>query len=71
MYHIIFSHSSVNGHLGYFHALTNVTGAAVNIGVPVSFELEFSLDICPGVGFLDHMVVVTCACRRLDNLEVT
>ena len=36
LYHIFFIHSSVNGHLGYFHALVTVNSAAVNIGRQVS-----------------------------------
>ena len=30
--------------------------AAVDTGMHVSFQLEFSLDVCPGVGLLDHMI---------------
>ena len=37
--------------------LAIVSGAAVNIGVHVSFGLLFSPDICPGVELLDHMVM--------------
>ena len=58
MYHIIFIHLSVDGHLGYFHVLGIVNSAAVNIGVHLSFKLWFSLDVCPGVGLMDHMVAL-------------
>ena len=50
MYHIFFILSSVDGHLGCFPVLAIVYSTAVNI------ELWFSLDICPLVGLLDHMV---------------
>ena len=59
MYHIFFIHSSLGGHLGYFHVLVVVNSAAKNIGVHVSkFELWFCPGICPGVGLLGHMVVL-------------
>ena len=37
MYHIIFIHLSVDGHLGSFHVLTIVSSVAMNIRVHVSF----------------------------------
>ena len=57
LYYIFFNHSSFNGHLGFFPVLAIVKSAAMNIGGMYLFELEFCLDICPGVGLLDHMVI--------------
>ena len=59
-YHIIFIHSSVEGHLGCFHFLTTVISAVMNIGVHVSFLIKIFifLDICPGVKLLDHMLLL-------------
>ena len=34
---IFFYHSSVSGHLGYFHVLATVYSAAMNTGLHVSF----------------------------------
>ena len=39
MYHIFFIHSSVDGHLVYFHGLAIVHSAAMNTGVHVSFQI--------------------------------
>ena len=58
MYHIFFIHSPVHEHLGCFQVLAIVNSVAVNMGVHVSFELELSSDVYPGVGFLDHTVTL-------------
>ena len=39
MYHIFFTHSSVDGYFGYFHVLVIVSSAAVNTGVHVAFQM--------------------------------
>ena len=58
MYHIFFNHSSDNRHLGFLHVLAIINSAAMNIGVHVSFLLEFSTDIYLGRELLDHMVAL-------------
>ena len=40
IYHILFIHSSVDGHLGCFHVLPNVNCAAMNTGVHVCFWIR-------------------------------
>ena len=47
IFHIFFIHSSVNGHLGYFHDLAIVNSAAMNIGVHVSFWIRVSYGYMP------------------------
>ena len=41
MYHILFIHSSVDGHLGCFHVSTTVNSAAMNIGVHIFLNYSF------------------------------
>ena len=58
MYQIFSIHFSADGHLGYYHVLAIVNCSAMNSGMRVSFELWFSLGICPVVGLLSHIVVL-------------
>ena len=43
-----------------------LNSAAMNTGMHVSFELQFSPDTCPGVGLLDHMVLSYILCNLLS-----
>ena len=57
-YHIVFTHSSVDGDLRCFHILAIVNNAAKwALDCLYLFKLVFFLDIFPGVELLGHMVV--------------
>ena len=49
-YQNIFIHSSVNGHLGFFHVLAIVNSAAMNSGILVSFPILVSSGYMPSSG---------------------
>ena len=57
---IFFIHSPVDGHIGCFLILTIVNNATMNIEGHVSFQISGFLDVLiyPGVGLVDHMVVL-------------
>ena len=50
MYHSFFIHSSVDGHLGGFHALAIVNSAAMNNGIHMSFSILVSSGFMPRSG---------------------
>ena len=50
MYHIFLMHSSIDGHLGCFHALAIVNSAAVNMWVRVSFSVKVLSGYVPKSG---------------------
>ena len=58
LYHNFFIHSSVSGHLGYFHALAIVNSAAMSNGIHVSFSILISSWHMPRSGLLGHMMVL-------------
>ena len=72
MYHDFFIHSSVDGHLGCFHALTIVNSAAVDNGMHVSFSILVSSGYMPrsGIagsygGFISSVLRNLCASSSL------
>ena len=53
MYHSLFIHSSVDGHLGCFHVLAVVCSAAINNGIHVSLSVLVSSGYMPRSGIAE------------------
>ena len=49
-YHVFFTHSSVDGHLGYFHVLTIINVAAMRIGAHASIQTTYFSRCMPRSG---------------------
>ena len=50
IYNNLFIHSSVDGHLGHFHVLAIVNGAAMNCGIHLSLSILVSSGYMPSSG---------------------
>ena len=68
MYNIFFIHSSVDEQLDCFHVFAIVNTATMNTGMQYHLGLYFCLDIYPGVGLLDPMVILFLVFWRTPTL---
>ena len=68
-HHIIFIHSSVDGHLGCFHVLAVLNSAAVNIGMHVCFQIMVSSSYVLRSGIAGSYVIsIFSFLRNLNTL---
>ena len=69
IYHLLFTHSSLDIHLGCFHLWATTNTAAMNTGVQVSESLFLILlDTFRGVELLGHMTTLYLAFWRTTGL---
>ena len=52
-------HSSFDGYLGCLYVLVIANSTAMNFGCIYPLQLCVSLDICPEVGLVDHMIALS------------
>ena len=69
IYHNFIIHVSVYGHLSCFHVFAVVNSATIDHwGVCIFLNYSFFLDMCPGMGLLDHMVILVLGFCRTSIL---
>ena len=56
--HIWFIHSSIHGHLCYFHVLAMVNSASINTGIRVSLQSPASILLGLSPKLLNHVVIL-------------
>ena len=61
---LFFTHSCINGHLGYFHVLTIVSSASVNIGMHAYFKIMVFSEYMPRSGIIE-----SCGCSVFNFLR--
>ena len=67
MYHSLFIHSPIEGHLSCFQVLAIMNKAALNIHVQVLYGPKFSDHLGIHHGLLNHLVRVCLICKKLPN----
>ena len=68
MYHNLFIHLPVDGHVGCLHVLAIVNSASVGIEVHESFSIMDFQGVCPVVGLLGHMTVLFLVFKGISIL---